>query len=322
MKKCILFSLILMLTCSLPALAEYPEKNIEVIAPASPGGGWDMTARAVQKVIKDNDLAPQSLVVVNKPGGGGAVGWTYLKTKAGDPYYLAMDSSLILLNQLLGRSELSYKDFTPIATMTTEWCAIVVKADSPFNDGAELMKALSEDPEALSVGVAPSLGNDDHLSFVLAAKKYGVEIKKLRMVVYESGGDLLPALLGGHVDVLTCSVSEASEFAKAGDAKMLAVSSDQRLTGDLAEVPTWKELGVDMEFPHWRGIVGPPEMPAEAIAWWDETLTKMVQTENWKQVLTNNEWEDYYKNSEQTAALLEEQYQVYKELVELLGLAQ
>ncbi|MCF7935294.1 MAG: tripartite tricarboxylate transporter substrate binding protein [Synergistales bacterium] len=302
--------------------ADYPSEPIEMIAPATPGGGWDTTARSIQHVIKKNDMSPESIIVTNKPGGGGAVGWTYLNSKAGSGYYLAVNSSLVFLNELLGRSELSYTDFTPIAIMATEWCAVFVGKDSKFDSGIEVMEALKEDPTSLSIAVAPSLGNDDHLSFVMAAKAYGVDTSKLRFVVMGSGGDILPALLGGHVDVVTGSVSEGAEHARAGKVKVLAVTSDERLGGELSDVPTWKEQGIDVVFPHWRGVMGPKDMPQEAIDWWNKTLSAVVETEDWAKILKNNKWDDFYKNSEETKAFMDENFQMYKNLVEELGLAQ
>ncbi|ASK64378.1 hypothetical protein CFK37_11065 [Virgibacillus phasianinus] len=296
---------------------DYPSKNIEVIAPASPGGGWDLTARSIQKVLTDNELVDQNINVINKPGGGGEVGWKYLQSK--DSHHLAINSSLVLTNNLLGSSDLTYKDFTPIATLATEWQSLAVPADSKYGSLEELMKQLKKDPSSIKVGVGPALGNDDHLSFVQAAREYGVNPTEVDFLVYEGGGDVVTALLGHHVDVVTTSVSEVHDQHLAGKVKILAISSEKRLE-DLKEVPTFKEQGVDMVFPHWRGVMGPPDMTEEEIAYWDEKLGKMVETEEWKDVLKNNNWEGFYKDSKETKKFLDEQAELYEGLVKDSGL--
>lgn len=297
--------------------SDYPKGNVEIIAPATPGGGYDSTARSMQKVLEDQKLVSTSMSVVNKPGGNGAVGWNYLKGKNANT--ISVNSSLILLNNLLGSSDLSYKNFTPLATLTTEWEAVVVAKDSPIQSAKELMEKLKADPTSLKVAVAPGLGNDDHLAFVQAAKTFGVDIPKLQFLVYGSGGDTVTALLGHHVDVATMSVSEAVEQYKAGKFRILAVTSDKRIEG-LDDVPTWKEQGVDMVFPHWRGVMGPPNMTKEQIAYWDDKISKMVKSDAWKEILKNNDWESFYKNAADTKKFLKEQNDMYKDLIDASGL--
>jgi len=303
--------------CSSQSTGSFPNKNIEFIAPASPGGGWDATARAMQKILSDEGLIKDDIVVVNKPGGGGEVGWTYLKEK--DAHSLAINSSLVLTNNILGKSKLTYEQFTPIAILATEWQAIAVAKDSEIKSASEMMKKLKENPKSLKIAVAPSLGNDDHLSFVQAAKTFGVDVTKLDFLIYESGGDVVTALLGKHVDIATMSVSEAKEQYLAGKFRILAVSSDERLKG-LEDIPTWKDEGVDMVFPHWRGVMGPPNMTAEEIAYWDDKLSKMVNTDAWKKLLNNNEWDSFYKNSTETKQFLAEQNKMYDQIITESGL--
>lgn len=154
-----------------------PSKRIEYVAPATPGGGWDTTARAMKKVLSDQNLIKKPITVSNKPGGSGEVGWKYLKQKG--PNTLAINSSLLITNNLLGRSDLTYENFTPLAILATEWEAIAVPKDSDISSLEDLMKQLKSDPKSIKIGVAPGLGNDDHLSFLKAAKAYDVKAKKL-----------------------------------------------------------------------------------------------------------------------------------------------
>lgn len=206
---------------------KFPNRTVEIIAPASPGGGWDATARAIQKIMQDEKLTDQNITVVNKPGGGGEVGWQYLSER--QPTSIAINSSLLLSNHELGLSDLRHQDFTPIAILATEWISLSASNQSHLSSGKEVMKKLKADPKSLTIGVAPGLGNNDHLAFVQAAKAYGVDVKHLDFLVYKSGGDLETALLGGHVDIASTAVSEVKTQHQAGKLKVLATTSDQRV---------------------------------------------------------------------------------------------
>src|SRR5690625_5121126 len=189
--------------------AEYPNGNIEIVAPATPGGGWDTTARGIQNTLDENGLVEENMNVSNKPGGGGEVGWQYLAQQ--DSHAISINSSLLLTNNLLGQSELTHEDFTPLATLATEWISVAVPGNSDIEDGVDMLDRLKEDPKSLNIAVGPALGNNDHLSFVSVADEYGVDVSQLEFMIYESGGDVLTALLGGHVDVATLSISESLE---------------------------------------------------------------------------------------------------------------
>lgn len=297
-----------------------PDSTIEIVAPAGPGGGWDLTARAMQRTLTEDKLVKKNIIVSNKPGGGGAIGWTYLKGKEGNANFLAANSSLILLNNLLGSSQLTYKDFTPLAMLTTEWLSVSVKADSPYKNAGELMAQLKKDPGSLTIGVGPSLGNNDHLSFIRIAQKAGVDVTKLKWVVFEgAGGDLVMNLLGGHVDVVTNALSEVLAQQKAKKIRVLAISADKRIAA-APDIPTWKEQGIDIVFPHWRGVMGPPKMTPDQIKFWDEALGKMAQSAGFKKTIESLNGEVYYKNSAEFTKFLEEQTAALAPLVEQLGL--
>lgn len=301
------------------AESEYPNKNIEFVAPATPGGGWDTTARAIQNVLDNEGLIEQNMNVVNKPGGGGEVGWQYLKGQ--DSHSLAINSSLVIANNLLGQSDLTYDEFTPLAVLATEWISIAVPSDSDIEDGIEMLDRLKEDPKSLKIAVGPALGNNDHLSFVRVAEDYGIDVSQLEFMIYESGGDVLTALLGGHVDVATLALSESLEQHLSDNLKIIATTADAPIEED-ESIQSWQDQGIDFTFPHWRGIMGPPDMTEEEIAYWDETFSTMIETEGWQNVLENNGWEDYYMNSEESKAFLDEQNQMYDDLMKKAGLTE
>lgn len=301
------------------AKSSFPEKNIEIIAPASPGGGWDTTARVVAKVLQEEKLVSQPMTIVNKPGGSGTVGWAYLNQHQGDGHFLAMNSTLLHTNPLKGTTDQKLADFTPIAMLTTEWESVVVGKDSPIKSGKELMEKLKAEPTSLTIGIGAGLANDDHISFILAAKKAGVDIKKLKVVVQPSGAELITNLLGKKIDVIATSVSEAEEQQKAGNVRILAVTSGLRLKG-LPDVPTWKEQGIDLVFSHWRGIMGPKGMPADQVKYWDDVLGKMVKTNIWKEIVEKNGWDSAYLPSAEYKAFLEKEDAEFAAIMNELGL--
>jgi len=312
-----------MLAPAHPAVAQAwkPQKPVEIIIGTSPGGPQDRTGRMVQKILQDLKLAPTPVTVVNKPGGGGAIGLAYLNQHPGDGHYLMINATTLLTNHITGKSALGPGDFTPIAIMGSEYVGATVRADSPLKSGKELIEQLRKDPGSLSVAIGTALGNATHISYALAMKAGGVDIRKLKTVVFSSGGESLTALLGGHIDVAASAPSTQLSHIKAGKLRMLAIGAPQRLPGDLAGVPTWRELGVESTFDIWRGLAGPRNMPAAQVQFWDEVLGKVVQAEEWKKELDRYQMANVYRNSAETARHWKAEYEEVKGVLTELGLA-
>lgn len=297
-----------------------PTKTIEIVAPANPGGGWDMLARVVQKSLVDEKLVEKNVIVVNKPGGGGSVGWTYLKGKKGQGEFIAATSTLIMLNQLLGQSELTYKDFTALAMLQAEWISVTVAKDSPYKNIKDLFNAIKANPSAVPVGVGPTLGNNDHLVFLQLAKTFGIEPAKIKFIVYPgAGGEIIPALLGGHIKATVIGLAEVMEQHKAGKMSVLGISADKRIEA-MPDVPTYKEQGIDVVFPHWRGMIAAPGLTPEMVAFWDETFAKMVETKTWKEQVKNLNWTTTYQNSSAHTAYLKSATETFDDLLTTVGL--
>ncbi|HSV55818.1 MAG TPA: tripartite tricarboxylate transporter substrate-binding protein [Magnetospirillaceae bacterium] len=303
------------------AQAEWrPRRTIELIAPASPGGGWDMLCRVIQKTLIDEKLVDRNVIVVNRPGGGGSVGWTYLRGKRGQGEYLAATSTLIMLNNLLGSSELSFRDFTPLAALQTEWISVTVRADAPFRNIRELMDAIRANPAAVPIGVGPALGNNDHLLLLRLAKAHGVDPATIRFVVYPgAGGEIIPALLGGHIRASTIGLGEVLEQHRGGRLRVLGVSSPEPLPF-LPGVLPFRAQGIDVVFPHWRGIIGPPGMTPAMVRYWDDVFSRMVQTRTWKEQIERIGWTGFYQNSADHASFLAAQTGIFDDLLTTVGL--
>jgi len=298
-----------------------PEKPVEIIIGTSAGGPQDRMGRAVQRILQEKKLVAVPISVVNKAGGGGAVALSYLNTHAGDGQFLAVNALSTLTNHITGKSAIGPADLTPIAMMGAEYVGITVRTESPLKTGKDLLDQLRKDPGSLSVAVGTALGNATHLSFVLAMKAGGVDIKKLKTVVFGSGGDSMTALLGGHIDVAASAPSAMLPQVQAGKLRIIVIGAPARLGGELAKIPIWKELGVNSAFDLWRGLAGPKGMSAAQVQFWDTALGALVKTDEWKKELAENEVENIYKNSADTAKQWKAEYDEVKAVLTELGLA-
>ena len=274
----------------------------------------------MQKSLTEEKLVDQPVLVTNKPGGGGATGWNYLKGKSGQGEFLAATSSLILQNNLLGKSDLTIKDFFLLANLMTEWEVVAVKADAPWKDGKEFFEAMKKDPANMHIGVGPALGNNDHIQFLMLTKLFGADPKAVKFVVYpNTAAEQIPALLGGHIKAITISLGEVMEQVKAGKIRIIGISADKRIT-QLPNAPTWKEQGVDFLFPHWRGIIAAPGLSPEQQKFWADTIDKMVKSPSWKKSMQTLDWEEFYQNPVEHKKFLEEKNTQMQDSLKAVGL--
>lgn len=317
---CILAALLLAPTPGL-GQAWKPEKPVEIVVGTSPGGPQDRTARLIQKILHDQKLVPVPVNIVNKPGAGGALGLTYVSQHPGDAHYLMVNSITLFTNHITGRSTLAYTDFTPIAVLGVEYVGVTVRAESPVKTGRELVERLKKDPGALSISIGTTFGNATHVSFAVAMKAAGVDIRKLKTVVFNSGGDAMTALLGGHVDAMASAPSTLVQHIKAGKVRMLAIGAPRRLGGDLSAIATWKELGIDANFELWRGLAGSRGLTRAQIQFWDDVLGRLTQTEEWKSELARYVMENVYRNSTETGRYWKAEHDEVKAVLTDLGLA-
>ncbi|UKS30799.1 tripartite tricarboxylate transporter substrate binding protein [Paenibacillus sp. HWE-109] len=302
--------------------SSYPEKALSIIAPSGAGGGWDMTARTIAKVLTETKAMDKPISVENKPGGGGAVFMAEYATKdVKDNYKLFVSSPPILINHLKkeGNTPYGYADTTPLAQLTKDYGAIAVAANSKYKDLKSLLDDLKADPTKLTVAGGSAPGSMDHLVSILPAFKYGIDPKKVKYVSYDGGGEAVTALLGGNADVLGTDASSLDQYVKAGKIRVLAVAAPQRL-GSMKDVPTMKEQGVDAEFLIWRGFFGPKNMDAGAKKFWDDAIKKMVDSDAWKKEMTANNWETDYKKSDDFKAFLAQQETQLKDMLTALGM--
>lgn len=260
-----------------PKEAGAPSKP-ECIAPAKPGGGFDLTCKLAQSGLKETKQLDKPMRVTYMPGGVGAV--AYNKIVANDP---ANDNAIIafstgsLLNLAQGKfGQYSEQDVRWLAAVGTDYGMVAVNADSPLKDLKDLAEALKKDPKAISFGAGGSVGGQDWLQTAMLAKAAGVNPKEMTYVALEGGGEAVTALLGNHISVVSAGIAEMGPHIESGKVRVLAVFAPQRLEGKLNNIPTAKEQGFDVEWPVIRGYYMGPKVSEEAYQWWRKHFDLML----------------------------------------------
>lgn len=260
--------------------------NTECIAPAKPGGGYDLTCRLLANGLQKTDMIDKPMLVSYMPGGIGAVAYNHVNaTRDHDPNLVVAASTGAAVNLALGKfGRFDVNDVRWLGAFAVDYGAIVVSKDSRFKTLGGLIKALQADPKQVVFGSGGSIGSQDWMKVALVAKEAGVAPRDLRFVAYEGGGEALSSLLGHHIDVYTGDLSELSGQIKGGQVRVLAALADKRLGGIYADIPTAKEQGYDIEWPTWRGVYMGPNVSDKAYDRWTERLKKLVATPTFKKL--------------------------------------
>ncbi len=298
-----------------------PDKRVvEVVVPNAPGGGNDRIVRLVIKIAQENRLVEPVMNVVNKPGAGILLGMNYLNQHAGDGNYIAIVSATLLGDYVSGRSTVGPADITPITQLFTEYVAFAVKPDSSIKTGKELMARLKSDSSSVSTGIAGGIGNHNYIALALVTRAAGGDVRKLKVVRFAGGSQSNTAAMGGHVDMVISPAATVLPHVQAGRLRFIAITAPTRLAGAFAEVPVWKELGADAVLSNWRTIVGPRGMTPPQVAFWENVLARVVETEEWKQMLEKTSVTGEFLRSAETRAQLKADHDELKTVMTELGL--
>jgi putative tricarboxylic transport membrane protein len=321
MRRAVTASVVLLMTTgAYAATAWKPEKPVEIIATNAPGGGSDRILRLMSNVLQERKQLSVPVNVVNKPGAGGAVSYAYLNQHPGDGHFLVLGSKAILTNNIVGRGP-HYAEVTPVAHLFSEYISITVKPDSPLKSAKDMMERLKKDPSAVSFGIATSLGGANHQAAAAALKAAGIDVRKMRTVIFPSGGAATTAMLGGHVDVVPITAAFAGSMAKQGQVRVIAVTAPARMPGVLAEVPTWREQGFDAVVTNWRVMFGPKGMSEPQVAYWEEALRRLSDSDEWKKELDANAWKSEFIRGAELRKFLERENGEIRTFLVDLGLA-
>jgi putative tricarboxylic transport membrane protein len=269
----------------------FKPSNTECIAPANAGGGWDLTCRLIGKTMQDLKLIPGAMQVTNKAGAGGGVAFAEVVNKRNrdDNLIIAASSATttrLAQNQFAGSD---YKQVKWLGAVGSDYGVIAVAENAPYKTLPELLAAVKANPTSITFAGGSAVGGWDHLKVLIAAKKAGItDVRKVKYVSFDGGGDAVTQLMAGKVQAFTGDASEAKGFSDAGKIRVLAVLAPKRMSGDFAKFPTAKEQGLDVVGANWRGFYVPGGMSADAYAFWTKQLNTVASSKEWKAQAAKN----------------------------------
>lgn len=276
-----------------------PERQVENVVASAAGGAGDANARLFQTLVQKYRLVEVPVIIANKPGGGQAVALAYLDQHTGDGHFVMNSTMGLMTAHLMGRSKVTYTDYTTLAILYGEYMTLAVRPDSPIKSARDMAERLKRDPQSLTIAIGIGIGGTNHISVGLVTKAMGVDVRKLKTVVFQTNAQGITGVMGGHVDVVSLSLAAGLRAAKAGQVRIIGISSERRSEGGAAEIPTWKEQGLDVVFSNVRFSIAPKGLSAAQTGYWDGVFERLIQTEEWKNEVRQNDWTLDYANSRQ-----------------------
>jgi putative tricarboxylic transport membrane protein len=292
---CLLTAAVVAVLGAGPAAAQFkPTKPIEFVTHTGPGGGGDVFARGIAAAMEKEGLMPVRMQVVNKTGGGGLTAMAYLAEKQGETHTIAVFTGIWFTNPIMRKeAKFTMKDLTPVVRLVLEPAMIAVKNDAPYKSLNEFIDAAKKSPGQLKQS-AGSLGSRDWVVRQLLMTNTGAN---WAYISFPGGGERIAALLGGHVNMMVIEPQEAGEHIRAGNLRVIATVADKRLSA-FPDVPTIQEAGFNIpNVPQVRGIVAPPGIPPEAVAYWEDLFARFIKTASWQKYLADNMFQDGYMRS-------------------------
>lgn len=294
----------------------YPVKPIEVTVHTSAGSGGDVIARTVSEIMRREKLLPQPLVVANRVGGAGVIGYSYFKTRRGDPYSMLAITGTILAMAYRPDTRIGLENYTPLALYAIDPQSIMVPADSPFRTVKDLIDAARRNPESL-VAATTSIQGTGRLVLYLLEK--AVPGAKFKFVTFKGGGDAVVATAGGHTSFTTENLSEGVALVEAKKLRVLAVTADRRLPF-APDTPTLQELGYPIQAGTIRGFVFPAGVPRDAAVTMETALERAHGTQAWKEHAARHLYQDIYMGSAEFTQFLQKRLVEYSEFYDAVGL--
>lgn len=300
-------------------------KRPECIAPASPGGGFDLTCKLVQSALINEKILTKPMRVTYMPGGVGAVAYNaVVAQRPADAGTLVAWSSGSLLNLAQGKfGRFDESAVRWLAAVGTSYGAIAVKSDSPYKTLDDLVKALKADPSKVVIGSGGTVGSQDWMQTALIAKAAGINPRDLRYVALEGGGEIATALLGGHIQVGSTDISDSMPHILSGDMRLLAVFSEKRLDEpEMKNIPTAKEQGYDIVWPVVRGFYLGPKVTDAEYDWWKAAFDKLLASEEFAKLRDQRELFPFAMTGAELDTYVKKQVADYKTLAKEFGLIQ
>ena len=271
-----------------------PEKDVELTVGNAPGGGADLFARKVVDIIQKNNLCPVNITVVNKPGSSHVVGFTYLVETGGD-YNINVVSSSFYSQPVAGNSPLTFEDFSYVALMAKDPSLLLASNDSGFETLDDVVAYAKDHPGEL-IFAGSSAISDDAILWAQLNDACDIDTTYVAM---ESGADVLANVMGGHAQLGAMSPAEIGDNIAAGNLKAIAIAADDRFEQfELGDVPTFTELGYEINHQQHRGFVMAANASPEAVKYFSDIFEKVYATDEWQQYMTDNCMTGFFLNSD------------------------
>jgi len=293
-------------------------ESIHFLIPGGAGGGWDGTARGTGEALTKSGIVEKASYENMSGGGGGKAIGFLIENANSNQNTLMVNSTPIVIRSLVGRFPYNFRDLTLIAGTIGDYAAFVVNKDSPFNSFKDLVKAFRSNPRDVAIGGGSVPGGMDHLVAGLAILAAGQDPTKVKYIPYDAGGKAMAALLSGEIKALSTGFSEAVTMANAGEVKIIAVTSAERVDA-YKDAPTLKEQGYDAEFVNWRGFFAAPGLPKDKAEAYRKALADMYSTPEWEAVRARNGWVNIFNPGSEFASFLENQEREIKNMMVKLG---
>lgn len=271
-----------------------PRNELELVAGTPAGGGQDRPARALVEVLGAQYPHARPIKLTNIPGRGGGNAWDFLRTRSGDAHVVAISSPTLISNRLLGVSQLEFGDLTPLANLYTEYPAFLVRADSSIRDGLALVDRLRADAAQIPVSLATAIGNTNHIALGRVTRHAGGNVRALNIEVFDSARYAIAELVAGKTELAVITAVSAVPELTSGVLRCLAIAAPSRLGQLFADVPTWREHGVDSVAGMWRGVIGPPGLSSPQVEFWQHRLVAASGCDAWKALLAQKYWADTF----------------------------
>lgn len=292
--------------------------TINMFVPAAPGGGWDGTARAIERATKAAGLVG-NMQFENVGGAGGMVGLPrFVNQRKGQGNTLMVGGSVMVGAAIANKSPVSMRNVTPIARLTEEAGVIVVPAAGKYKTWAELQAAIKANPKGVPVA-GGSAGGTDHQILGLIVRALGRDPKEGAYVAFAGGGPANAAILGNQVAAGISGWSEFEEQIKAGRMIPLAVSGARRIPG--VNVPTLPELGVNVTMSNWRGVFAAPGITQAQRDALIDLITRMHASQGWRNELEARKWSDVFLTERPFEREIEANIKLTEAVLKDLGLA-
>jgi len=300
-----------------------PLEQTECIAPAKPGGGFDLSCKLVQRGLLDGRFITTPMHLRYLPGGIGAVAYSSVIAQSPpQPNAIVAFSGGSLLNLAQGKfGRHTERDVRWLAAIGTDYGAVVVAQDSAFQTLSDVMRAMKADPAKVVLGAGGTIGSQDWMKAALLARAAGANPKRMRFVAFEGGGEAIRALEGGHIQVFTGDAAETRQQIQAGARlRILAVMSDQRLPGALSQVPTAREAGAAISWPIVRGFYLGPGVSDADYAAWSQVFARMLASSSFQQLRAERGLFPMALVGRDLDLHVQQQVAQYRELVKEFGL--